>query len=332
MAHLISSVSGRDEVFTAGERPWHGLGVNVPNRVTAAEAIQLAGLDWTVEQVPLTMPDGTQVPDRVANVRRNQTGRLVYLGSVGTRYRPIQNRDSFGFFDEVVGKGSAYYETAGAIRDGRRVWVLARVPGDLFVANTDRIEKYVLLVNGHDGGQAFRMFVTPIRVVCNNTLTAALGRASESEGVSVRHVGDKVIERVEEAVRVLGIVNETYNALGAAFERFMRTPMPMESAAKYFRDVLAATGIKDNGDHEEQRDRYLTGMRTELAVEQKRPGRGTLWGAYNAVTGFADHSLNTKESRDRTRRMERRFETAVWGRGAAMKARAFEVAEAIAAK
>ena len=127
MSHEISNVSGRNEMFYVGEKPWHGLGVSVEKHARAAEAISLAGLDWDVYQRPLFMPDQVKVPDRVANVRLDKDKKDFYLGTVGTTYKLIQNRDAFTFFDEVVGQGQAIYHTAGAIKDGRRVWILAKL-------------------------------------------------------------------------------------------------------------------------------------------------------------------------------------------------------------
>ena len=164
-----------------GERPWHKLGKPLDHPATATEAITAAGLDWSVTLSPcyaggegdeVDAPKYLPIAGKRAVVR---TDRQLAIGVVGTRYRPIQNTDAFGFFDAVVGEGKAIYETAGSLNDGRRIWMLARVPGDIWVADEDNVKKYLLLCNSHDGGSPLRALFTPIRVVCENTLRAALG-------------------------------------------------------------------------------------------------------------------------------------------------------------
>jgi len=184
MAHMISTASGRAEMFYVGEVPWHGLGTRVEGSATSEVAIQAAGLDWDVTTEPLYLADGRPV-DRMACIRSDTK---AILGTVSPRYCPVQNRDAFTFLDSLTMANELHYETAGSLGQGERVWMLARVPGELRVAGTDDVTKpYLLLTNCHDGTGALRCLFTGVRVVCNNTLMRAT--RNQSEGLHLRHTG-----------------------------------------------------------------------------------------------------------------------------------------------
>ena len=329
MAHEISTVSGEAEVFTAHQRPWHGLGVTVPDSVKSSEAIKLARLDWLVEQAPVYIKDRSgnviELKNDVANVRYTPEGQPVHLGTVSKQYKPIQNIEAFDFFDSVVGDKLAIYETAGAIRDGKRVFITAKLPGDLVIqtpGGEDPVEKYLLFVNGHDGLFGCRMFFSPIRVVCSNTLRAALGGADQNEGIFIRHKGD-VQAKVEEAVRILGIANKHYQDLGLLFNHFCKISFNEVAATEYFEKVFPV----DEG----TTDRKQRGVRTrqEACMNNFLHGRGselsknTLWGAYNAVTEFADHS---RYDLRKARAEHSRFESVLFGDSHQIKGRALNLA------
>jgi phage/plasmid-like protein (TIGR03299 family) len=205
MAHEV------DSMMFAGEAPWHGLGVRVPHEVTSEEAIRHAGLDWKVATTSvLAVLGGDREPTPVPRARavvRQSDG--TPLGIVGERYRPIQNAEAFAFFDEVVGEGQAIYHTAGGLNGGRRVWILAKLPGEIRVGGDDVTEKYLLLSNSHDGTSALRMLFTPVRVVCQNTLNIAL-RRGVGQASSIRHTASAPL-RIDEARRVLGLSTDFYD-------------------------------------------------------------------------------------------------------------------------
>ncbi len=164
MAHEIDVSTGKAAVFTVGTPAWHRLGVNVAEAQTSADAIRLAALDWRVEQWPVVARhDGTEreVTGRVANVRADSG---AVLGVVGTSYRVFQNRAAFDFFDAIVQERLAVFETAGALKGGRHIWMLARLPKTPRAAGEDEIRPYVLLANSHDGTRALRMIPTTVRV------------------------------------------------------------------------------------------------------------------------------------------------------------------------
>src|SRR5262249_31042682 len=202
MAHEIDMSTGRAAVFVTGQPAWHQLGTVIAEAATSAEAIQLAALDWTVEQQPIYLGNGQRIADRVANVRRD-TGAV--LGVVSTAYQVFQNLDCFDFMDTLVAERLAMFETAGALKGGRQVWMLARIPRELRAAGSDIIDPYVLLTNGHDGLHALKMIPTSVRVVCNNTLNRARRRGVAGEGSPLLH-SKNLQAGVEEARRKLGVI------------------------------------------------------------------------------------------------------------------------------
>lgn len=158
-----------ESMFSTREKPWHGLGTIVAEAPESKEALQIAGLDWKVEQKDIFTSDGQKIEGFKANIR--DTDRQ-FLGIVGDRYRVVQNEDAFSFTNELLGEG-VRYETAGALQSGRRVWMLAKLPKE-YVVMGDQIIPYLVFCNSHDGSGAIKVAMTPIRVVCANTLNLAL--------------------------------------------------------------------------------------------------------------------------------------------------------------
>lgn len=215
MAHEVESM------FYAGRVPWHGLGIGVEDAITSDEALRLSGLDWEVTTEPV-LTGGVvrrEIPGYQCVIR---TRDEVPLGVVGERYVPIQNKDAFSFMDSVLQSGQAKYETAGSLRGGRRVWMLATLPGEIRVGKDDITKKFLLLVNSHDGSTALRMLMTPVRVVCSNTLRFAM-QNHEGDGVSIRHTRSAT-QRVQEAQRTLGLANSFYDNFEKVAQRLVASP------------------------------------------------------------------------------------------------------------
>lgn len=293
MSHELSFERGSAEMIYVGERPWHRLGAKLPERVTPTTALELAGMDWPVEQFTLEYrkdDEAVAVPDRVANVRVNRDGSLVYLGVVSRRYEPIQNAEAAGFIDEVVGKELAMVETAGVLKRGAIVWWLCKLPDDMIIrapGGEDVSRCYLLLCNGHDGTLAFRMFFTPVRVVCWNTLSWAEGSSNQA-GVTLRHMG-KIHSKVEGAVKLLNIANKKYQDIGKMFQHLADVHFSEADAKAFFNDLLPDEEDKDtkHTGRPEAREKmlynFLHGRGCELS-------RDTVWGAYNAVAEWYDHT------------------------------------------
>jgi len=169
--------------YTGRTAPWHGLGTMVGAAPTSQEALGLAGLDWQVVQKKLVTEDGLPVPGFKANVRDSDSRTL---GVVTDRYKVVQNREAFSFTDALLGEGVTY-ETAGSLQEGRRTWILAKLP-QRYIISGDEMIPYLVFMNSHDGTGAIKAAMTPIRVVCQNTLNLALATAKRSW--STNHVGD----------------------------------------------------------------------------------------------------------------------------------------------
>src|SRR5690606_38959722 len=171
-----------ETMFYVKEKPWHGLGTMVEEAPDSEQALVLAGLDWAVRQEPLYLENGTQVPGMVANVRATD-GKV--LGVVSTRYKVVQNREAFMWTDALLGQGAGY-ETAGSLNAGRKLWLLARLEPRHVLG--EEFAPYLVFVNTHDGCGSIRVALTPIRVVCQNTVNMALRGAKRQW--SARHTGD----------------------------------------------------------------------------------------------------------------------------------------------
>jgi phage/plasmid-like protein (TIGR03299 family) len=292
MAHEIDLTTGTAAVFVTGQPAWHGLGRCIESAATSADAIGLAGLDWAVHQWPVRAfdPDHNSteagIPDTVANVRADT--RAV-LGVVGRRYRVFQNREAFDFMDALVGDRLAMYETAGSLHGGRRVWMLARIPKEYRAGPDDLIQPYVLLTNTHDGTQALRMIPTTVRVVCQNTLNLALGGAG-TDGLSISH-HPRLEGRVAEARAKLGIIAARFDRFDEEMHAMLAKDLSVTEAGGYFRG-LAGTDLPATSQRQKSgRARVLGQLLANFDNDRNSlPGvTHTAWGAYNAVSEWADH-------------------------------------------
>ena len=195
-----------ESMFYTRTAPWHGLGVRVEEVLGSKEALNQAGLDWKVEQTDVYAASGERIPGYKANIR--DIDRSV-LGIVGDRYKIVQNEEAFAFTDGLLGEG-VKYETAGSLAGGKIVWMLAKLP-EKYIISGDAIEPYLVFCNSHDGSGAIRVAMTPVRVVCQNTLNLALKGASRVW--SARHTGN-VMSRMDEARETLQLANAYMSQLG----------------------------------------------------------------------------------------------------------------------
>lgn len=207
-----------ETMFFAGRKtPWHGMGTQVENAPTSEDAIIYAGLNWEVLQKRLITEDAVVVPDNYANVRSSD-GKV--LGVVGKRYQIVQNTDAFKFTDSLLGEGVTY-ETAGSLNDGKTIWLLAKMP-DKYTILGDKIDPYICFTNTHDGSGAVKVAMTPVRVVCQNTLNMALGSAKRTW--SARHVGS-IDAKLREAEETLQFAHEYMTAINDTFEELYKVKL-----------------------------------------------------------------------------------------------------------
>jgi phage/plasmid-like protein (TIGR03299 family) len=315
MAHNLNINNGKASMMYVGDAPWHKLGVKLPKLATSVEAIEAAGLDYEVDKRQLyCKPDGNrlvEVPRNFCTVRRDTN---VVLGIVGDRYTVLQNTDAFTFFDSLVGAGEAIFETAGALGQGESIWLLAKLPGYIRVGRNDEVKKYLLLTNSHDGSSMVRAKLTPVRVVCNNTLSAALEGAEQE--VRIRHTSSAV-DRLAQAHKLLGLTNALYQELDLIFNRMnvkrITERQLIEFVTRLIPDNKEATF---NTRTENIRSRILELNETGAGAEYSR---GSLWGALNAVSEYTDHVQNSTIP-------EKRLNSAWFGSGEKLKLRAFDLA------
>lgn len=307
MAHNLhyNEATGQHSFFSVRQKAWHGLGRIVTDFPTSREAIQFAGLDYTVEKRALFTYDGEnqaadeetsikipeiEVPDFYATVR---TDTEAVLGVVGKDYQVVQNPDAFAFFDAIVGGDGIQYETAGALGKGERIFITAKLPSYIKVGREDLIEQYLFLTTSHDGYGSVTAAFTPIRIVCNNTLNAALRNHSNS--IKIRHtLGAK--ERLEEAHKVMGISNRLAEQMGAMLNRWAKVRITDRQVKQLIQ--LAMVPNKEvwqaiRAGQDENLSTYFTNVCNGVfayamnsPTQQTETTAGTLFGAYNAVTGY----------------------------------------------
>lgn len=269
-----------ETMFSAREVPWHRIGTVTPDTLNAQDALKVSGLDWTVELKPLkaymghdARPSYVTVEDRFGVVRDSD---LSVLGVVGTSYVPLQNREAFAFLDNLVDTDDARYETAGSLRGGKWVFMTMRVPESMNVGGVDVVDTYILLTSSHDGSRAVTAAVTPVRVVCTNTLNLALGTARSRW--SVRHT-TTAGQRLQEARDTLGLTFKFMEDFQAEAERMLETEMTEREFASMVGTLLKDTPKEKDVDV--LRELYADAPNLDNV-------RGTAWGALNAVVEYAD--------------------------------------------
>jgi phage/plasmid-like protein (TIGR03299 family) len=324
VAHEIASTNGRPTVAYFGDKPWHGLGTELDEPATAADAITAAGLNYEVGLAPLMTADGTPVVQRKAVVRGDSK---QVLGVVGNSYIPIQNSEAFQFLDTVVADGGLRYHTAGALGKGERIWLLAKLPGYLRVNCSDDItEKFLLLSNSHNGSSALRVFFTPIRVVCANTLSVA-HRGGEKQGVSILHKGD-LGAKVREAQKVLGLAYRFYDDVQLKVDRLARHFPTSAQLKEFFETLYPDPAVADKSRAENTRRQLFTLFESGKGQDLFAIRHST-WAAVNAVTEYVDHHRPTR-ARTIEERTSRRLQSQWFSSGAQLKAKAWSLALQIA--
>ena len=320
MSHELATTNGQPSMMYVGETPWHRLGTKLDQPATAAEAIEAAGLNYRVDLRPLVTKEGLPVPKRKAVVRSDSN---VVLSVVGQSYEPIQNHQCFGFLDSIVCDGRLRYHTAGALGQGERVWMLAKLPGEIRIKDSEDVtEQYLLLSNSHDGSSALRIYTTAIRICCANTLRMA-ERLSRGQGVSIMHKGN-LASKVAEAQNILGFARKFYDSLGERMNQLAHHYPSRKQLEMYF-----ASLYPDTPDSKNQRAKNIR----KILVYLFENGRGqnipetklTTWAAYNAVTEYVDHHRSTR-GKTEDERVSRRFESSWFGSGARLKAAAWSAA------
>ena len=287
-----------DTMFSVKEKPWHKLGTVVETAPTVQEAIRLAGLDWQVELEKVWSNSGIEMTDYQAVVRQDTH---TALGIVGTNYKPLQNTEAFNWFEPFVENGLCSLETAGSLFNGKRVWILAKTQSDAEVVEGDKVESYILLSNSHDGTNAVKVGFTPIRVVCNNTLTCAESNKL-SQLIRVKHT-QSVVGNLQLVREVMDTVNHQFMATVEQYKELTQRDVSVEDLRKYVKQVFSSQKLeqlitdyesREKAEIEAERKRLLNRIEEFFELE---PARKT-WNMYNAVNSYLCHERGyTDESR-----------------------------------
>ncbi len=295
MAHQLNfdKRTGKWSFASHAEKAWHGLGQIVDKAMTSEEAIKYANLDYEVGKTDIFFNGSASLPNKIDGIYA--TYRLDtndYLGLVRSRYEIVQNKDAFGFFDTIVHEGEAIFETAGVLGKGERIFLLAKLPDDFEIAG-EKIEKYILLTNSHDGSSSVVAGLTNVRVVCNNTLQAALSGLENK--VSIKHTNG-VQDRLKEAHRVMGIASKYNKEVEELFNRMTDVKMTEGEYKDYFTKVLAPEYKAKSSEEQAEMSTRLKNMveaTTQFAfthpTQTTDAANGTLWGAYNAISGYYNY-------------------------------------------
>ncbi|WP_367569484.1 DUF932 domain-containing protein [Lacrimispora sp.] len=291
-----------ESMFYVREAPWHGLGTKVMNAPTSAEALTLAGLDWNVIQRSIETEDGIHLPGFKANIR--ETDEKV-LGVVTDRYKVVQNTDAFSFTDELLGEGVTY-ETAGSLQEGKRTWLLAKLP-EKYIISGDEIIPYMVFMNSHDGTGSIKAAMTPIRVVCQNTLNLALSTAKRYW--STNHTGN-IQGKMEDARYTLLYANQYMAELGKAIDGLNRTKLSDRQVYEYI-DALFPLLEKPTEQQKKNLDRMKEDVKIRYfdAPDLQHVGKN----AYRFINAVSDFGTHSKPLRERANYKESLFAKTVDG-------------------
>lgn len=306
MAHNINfnEKTGKHSFFSVQQKAWHNLGQIVQDYPTSKEALTFAGLDFEVTKAPNIhrLPDGNDVISETSFFTYRNDNNAVLGDKLGADYQVVQNTDAFNFFDEIVGGDGIQYETAGALGAGERIFITAKLPDYIRVGSDDLIEKYLFLTTSHDGYGSIMAAFTPIRIVCNNTLNAALSNCSNA--IKIRHTSNAQ-DRLKQAHKVLGISNRLSLQMEEIFNQWSKIRITDREVKKLIQLALAPNNevlASLQKDQHEELSTYFVNI-CESAFEyaltsptqQERTTRGTVFGAYNAVTGYFQNIRNYKD-------------------------------------
>ena len=288
MAHEVEMINGVAQMAYAGEKPWHGLGTEVSNDLTPEQMMVKAGLDWTVHEVESYVDfDGERIPTGQKSLIRSSDRKV--LTNVGEGWNPVQNSEAFQFFAEYVLAGDMEMHVAGSLKEGKNVFVLAKVKESFSILGDDQVDNYLLFSNPHEYGKAIDVRMTPVRVVCNNTLTFSLQSASKNS-MKLNHRSKFDPDLVKQQ---MGLAHEKFAQYKEIAEFLSTKRFSVESLIQYYNDVFpythrdaeAVTKVED----------LSKNARAAFDVLYTQPGaqyaEGSWWQALNSVTYLTDHKM-----------------------------------------
>ena len=311
MAHNVETMA------YAGEVPWHGLGVPVSNDLTPNQMMKKAGLDWTVEQIDSYVTVGDKkIPTGMKALVRSSDNKV--LTQVGKNWDPVQNEEAFEFFSEYCLAGDMSMETAGSLRDGKMVWGLAKVKESFDIGKNDQVDSYLLFANPHEYGKSIDIRFTPIRVVCNNTLSMALASV-KNQGAKLNH--RKVFD-ADHVKETMGLASEKFSQYKDVAQFLASKNFSAKALVQYYNEVFPRTYQGKKPVTVEKFEDLSTTGQDAYSVLETQPGAemgaGTWWQALNSVTYLTDHKMG--------READSRMASAWFGRNQTRKIKAVEKA------
>lgn len=308
MAHEVEIINGVAQMAYAGAKPWHGLGTEVSNDLTPVQMMQKAGLDWEVEQQELVTASGVKIKDKVALVRSSDN---KVLDVTGKDWKPVQNEDAFEFFAEYVAAGDMEMNTAGSLKEGKNVFALAKVKESFSILGDDQVDSYLLFSNPHEYGKAIDIRFTPIRVVCNNTLTFSLQSASKNF-VKLNHRSEFDADMVKQQ---MGLAHEKFAQYKEMAEFLSSRRYTAESLIQFYSEIFPHTyktvETKTIDDLSKNAKAAMDVLYTQPGAAY---GEGTWWQVLNSVTYHTDHVMG--------RSAESRMQSAWFGQNQTRKLKA----------
>lgn len=315
MAHEIEFVDGVAQMAYVGQVPWHGLGKEVPADLTPEQMLEAAGLNWEVKKFPSFAILDDNDPDSVIETGHSALVRMKdkkMLDLVSDDWNPVQNAEAFDFFNEFVMAGDMEMHTAGSLKDGQIVWGLAKVKESFELFKGDLIDSYLLFSNFHKYGFSTDVRFTPIRVVCNNTLTLSLNSKVERMA-KISHRKQFVAADVK---NMLGIATDKLQKYKEMAQFLGSKKAKTESIVEYFERIFPMTGTpKEEGKRSKNANIALSILDTQPGHEY---AQGSWWQPFNAVTFMTDHVVG--------RSADTRLQSAWYGYNKNLKTKALELA------
>jgi|TARA_R110002074_G_scaffold33325_8_gene92761 phage/plasmid-like protein (TIGR03299 family) len=315
MSHEVEIIDGQAQMAYAGELPWHGLGTKVASDLAPSQIMQQAGLDWSVEKETMTTASGVEIEGKKALVRSSDN---KVLDVVGDNWNPVQNSEAFEFFSEYCLAGDMEMHTAGSLKGGQMVWALAKVKESFDILGGDQVDSYLLFSNPHKYGKAIDVRFTPIRVVCNNTLSMSLGQ-NVANSVSLNH---RTAFNPESVKQTMGIAHEKFAQYKETCEFLASKKFNMNSLIQYYNEIFPRTyqgkqevNVKDYNDLTNNAQKAFSFLETQPGAKF---GEGSWWSALNSVTYLTDHKMG--------READSRLTSAWFGANQTRKVKAVEKA------
>lgn len=330
MAHGMTET---DHLMTADGQPaWHNFNTTILDQLaTAQEALEVAKMGWIVQKEPVLAASGKPLEGKFLLTRSDTQTPLAVVGSA---YKPVQQAEAFQFFDAVTqDPHGAKYVTAGSLFGGRKVFMLAKLPSFIEVVKGDIIEEYILLTNSHDGENRAKMFWTPIRAVCNNTVSMAEAGAKDISTFKFKHLGP-IMDKVGRAQEVIGIAKQNSIVMAEAFEVMRRhepTQKQIDKIVAHLFPSYSDTPQKGKPTAQSERIHNEVKALAENGRGNDLPGvKGTTYALYNGITEYVDYY---KQSKARvTSREDSRLDSIWFGEGRKTKIEAFDLCLQLASK